>query len=58
MSPEYARQRAIDESGHINELFQGATRLAAGGYSYLGDSTYRDDNVVSVQVHRLGLTGC
>lgn len=55
MSPEYARQRGIDENGRINELFQGATRLAAGGYSYLGDSTYRDDNVVSVQIHRLGL---
>jgi hypothetical protein len=28
MSPEYARQRGIDENGRINELFQGATRLA------------------------------
>lgn len=55
MSPEYARQRAIDENGRINELFQGATRLAAGGYGYLGDSVYRDDDIVSVQIHRLDL---
>lgn len=55
MSPEYARQRATDQNGRINELFQGATRLAGGGYGYLGDSAYRDDDVVSVQLHRLDL---
>jgi hypothetical protein len=55
MSPEYARQRATDQNGRINELFQGATRLAGGGYGYRGDSAYRDDDVVSVQLHRLDL---
>lgn len=55
MSPEYPRQRAIDDNGRINELFQGGTRLAAGGYGYPGDSAFRDDNVVGVQIHHLDL---
>jgi len=55
ISPEYARQRAVDNNGRINELFQGATRLASGGYGYPGDSAFRDDDVVSVQIHRLDL---
>jgi hypothetical protein len=55
MSPDYARQRAIDENGRINELFQGATRLSSGGYGYPGDAAFRDEDVVTVQVHRLDL---
>lgn len=55
MSPDYARQRATDQNGRINELFQGATRLAGGGYGYPGDSAFRDDDVVSIQIHRLDL---
>lgn len=55
ISPEYTRQRGIDDNGRINELFQGATRLASGGYGYPGDSAFRDDDVVSVQIHRIDL---
>ena len=55
VSPEFARSRAIDDNGKINELFQGATRVAAGGYSYPGDTAFRDDDTVTVQLHRLNL---
>lgn len=55
VSPEFARYRAIDENGKINELFQGATRLASGGYSYPGDAAFRDEDVVTVQIHRIDL---
>lgn len=55
ISPEYPRQRATDDNGRINELFQGATRLASGGYGYPGDTAFRDDDAVNVQIHRLDL---
>jgi Z1 domain len=55
VSPEFARSRAIDDNGKINELFQGATRVAGGGYSYPGDTAFRDDDTVTVQLHRLNL---
>jgi hypothetical protein len=55
MSPDYPRQRATDENGRINELFQGPTRIAAGGYSYPGDSAFHDEDVVTVQIHSLNL---
>ncbi|KTW16597.1 Z1 domain-containing protein [Sphingomonas sanguinis] len=55
VSPEFARSRAIDANGKINELFQGATRLASGGYSYPGDAAFRDDDTVTIQVHTLQL---
>lgn len=55
VSPDFARSRAIDANGKINELFQGATRLAAGGYSYPGDSAFRDDDTVTIQFHTLQL---
>lgn len=55
MSPDFARSRAIDANGKINELFQGATRLATGGYSYPGDAAFRDDDMVTVQLHRLNI---
>lgn len=55
VSPEFTRSRAIDANGKINELFQGATRLAGGGYSYPGDSAFRDDDTVTIQFHNLQL---
>jgi Z1 domain len=55
VSPEFARSRAIDANGKINELFQGATRLASGGYSYPGDSAFRDTETVTIQLHTLQL---
>lgn len=55
VSPEFARSRAIDANGKINELFQGATRLAAGGYSYPGDTAFRDEEIVTIQLHRLNI---
>jgi hypothetical protein len=55
VSPEFARSRAIDANGKINELFQGATRIASGGYSYPGDSAFRDNDTVTIQFHILQL---
>ena len=55
VSPEFARSRTIDANGKINELFQGATRLASGGYSYPGDAAFRDDDTVTIQLHTLQL---
>ncbi|MEP9373864.1 Z1 domain-containing protein [Mesorhizobium sp. KR1-2] len=55
VSPEFARSRAMDANGRINELFQGATRLASGGYSYPGDAAFRDDDTVTIQLHTLQL---
>lgn len=55
VSPEFPRFRAIDANGKINELFQGATRLASGGYSYPGDAAFRDDDIVTIQLHTLQL---
>lgn len=55
VSPEFARSRAIDPNGRINELFQGATRVAGGGYSYPGDTAFRDEDTVTIQLHRLNL---
>ncbi len=55
VSPDYPRFRAIDANGKINELFQGATKLAAGGYSYPGDAAFRDDDTVTIQFHTLQL---
>lgn len=55
VSPEFERSRAIDGNGRINELFQGATRLASGGYSYPGDAAFKDDDTVTIQIHRIDL---
>ena len=55
VSPEFPRSRAIDANGKINELFQGPTRLNTGEYSYPGDSAFRDDDTVTVQLHRLNI---
>ncbi len=55
VSPEFPRSRAIDVNGKINELFQGATRLASGGYSYPGDAAFRDDDTLTIQLHTLQL---
>lgn len=55
ISPEFARSRAIDPNGKVNELFQGATRVVSGGYSYPGDTAFRDGDTVTVQLHRLNL---
>lgn len=55
MSPEFPRQRATDENGKINELFQGPTRLASGAYSYPGDSAFHDADALTIQIHSLNL---
>ncbi len=55
ISPGFPRQRATDHDGRINELFQGPTRLAGGGYSYPGDAAFHDDGRVTIQVHVLDL---
>ncbi|MXO61390.1 Z1 domain-containing protein [Qipengyuania oceanensis] len=55
VSPEFPRSRAIDANGKMNELFQGATRLVGGGYSYPGDAAFRDGDTVTVQLHSLRL---
>jgi hypothetical protein len=55
MSPGFSRQRAINGDGRVNELFQGPTRLASGGYSYPGDAAFRDNDRVTIQIHSLEL---
>lgn len=55
VSPEFPRSRAIDANGKINELFQGPTRLTSGEYSYPGDAAFRDDDTVTIQLHRLNI---
>ena len=55
VSPEFARSRQINESGKLNFLFQGPTRLSSGDYSYPGDVAFRDEDTVTVQIHMLQL---
>lgn len=55
VSPGFSRQRATNGDGRINELFQGPTRIAGGGYGYPGDASFHDEDGVSIQVHTLEL---
>jgi hypothetical protein len=55
ISPGFPRQRAVKPTGRISELFQGPTRTASGEYSYPGDAAFRDDDLVTIQIHSLNL---
>jgi hypothetical protein len=55
MRPGYVADRAIDADGRVEQLFQGPTPLASGGYGYPGDRAFHDPDVVAFQLHSLNL---
>ena len=59
MSPATGRERGVDASGEVTNLFQGQAPVnprARRGEIYPGDHAIRQDGQVSVQVHALTLT--
>jgi hypothetical protein len=54
MDPKQKRTRALNENGHIPQLFQG--RSSKGAESYPGDRFYCDSTKVTVQIHLLDVT--
>ena len=59
MSRHLRRQRGVDESGNITNLFQGEYPVhprEQRGEVYPGDRAIRDEDIVSVQIHTLNLT--
>lgn len=59
MSPSTGRERGIDVSGEVTNLFQGQAPVnppARRGEVYPGDQAIRQDGHVTVQIHRLSLT--
>lgn len=59
MSPAIRRERGIDGSGEVTNLFQGQAPVnppARRGEIYPGDRAIREDDQVTVQIHTLDLT--
>jgi hypothetical protein len=59
MSPNFARQRGVDEDGRVLNLFQGAAPvrpLELRGSIYPGDREIHEPDAVTIQVHTLSLT--
>jgi hypothetical protein len=59
MSPAVRRERTIDDSGEVSNLFQGQAPVSPPerrGEVYPGDREIRNSNVVTVQIHSLNLT--
>ena len=59
MSPTERRRRGVDANGEITNLFQGeapVTPIERRGEVYPGDRAIREDDAVTVQIHRLDLT--
>ena len=59
MSPATGRERGVDASGKVTNLFQGQAPVnppARRGEVYPGDLAIREDGQVSVQIHLLDLT--
>jgi hypothetical protein len=59
MSPNFRRQRGVDETGAVTNLFQGEAPVhprELRGTIYPGDRALRDADIVTVQVHMLDLT--
>ena len=59
MSPVTGRERGVDASGKVTNLFQGQAPVnppARRGEVYPGDQAIREDDQVSVQIHVLDLT--
>lgn len=59
MSPATGRERGIDQSGEVTNLFQGQAPVnppARRGEVYPGDRAIRENGQVTVQIHTLDLT--
>ena len=59
MSPDFARQRGIDENGKVKNLFQGAAPVSPPerrGSVYPGDREIHEPDRVTIQIHKLSLT--
>jgi len=59
MSPAASRQRGVDESGEVTNLFQGEAPVhprERRGEVYPGDRAVHDDDIVTIQIHVLELT--
>lgn len=59
MSPGTGRERGIDQSGEVTNLFQGQAPVnppARRGEVYPGDRAIRENGQVTVQIHTLDLT--
>lgn len=59
MSTTVRRQRGVDENGEVTNLFQGEAPVyprERRGEVYAGDRALRDQDAVTVQIHKLDLT--
>jgi hypothetical protein len=59
MSPARGRERSVDDSGEVSNLYQGAAPvfpIERRGTVYPGDRELHDANDVTVQIHMLNLT--
>ena len=59
MSPATGRQRGVDQSGEVTNLYQGAAPVnprERRGEIYPGDQALRDADNVTIQIHTLDLT--
>jgi hypothetical protein len=59
MSPNYSRERGIDDRGRVKNLFQGAAPVNPPdrrGSVYPGDREIHEPNSVTIQIHVLSLT--
>ena len=55
MRPRWAGGRAIAMGGTIANFQQGPTKTARGVFTYPGDSSFKDPNKLSLQLHSLDL---
>lgn len=59
MSPAASRQRGVDETGKVTNLFQGEAPVnprERRGEVYPGDRAIHDDDILTIQIHVLELT--
>src|SRR5262249_33605686 len=59
MSPNFARQRGVDDDGRVRNLFQGAAPVSPPerrGSVYPADRDIHEPDTVTIQVHNLSLT--
>jgi hypothetical protein len=59
MSPNERRRRGVDDNGEVTNLYQGEAPVnprERRGEVYPGDRAIRENDVVTVQIHRLDLT--
>lgn len=59
MSPTERRRRGVDANGEVTNLYQGEAPVSPRdrrGEVYPGDRAVREDDTVTVQIHRLDLT--